>query len=151
MPELQPRLLRFADGPGPLIASAPAALGRELAAHDLLLIGLAAPARTILIATAPDLDYQGMIRRAADALDEHGAERALLIEHCGEFFDRPGDHPPGALAYAIESLTELGIPVSDALTVASRPEGLRWRSFLCTDPACCPAEGSPIPTLEPTP
>lgn len=148
--ETHPELLNLSGGPGGLVASLPAALGRELPTYGLLLIGVhqpggGLPARIMVAELSPDEDYSGRIYRAVDALDEHGATDALLIEHSGRHFAELRDHPPGALTAAADFCNSAGIRVRDAITIADRPEGRRWRSLGCTNPACCPPEGSAIP------
>jgi hypothetical protein len=145
-----PELLDLSGGPGPLLASLPAALGRELAPYDLLLIGVrqpggGLPSRIALAELSPDENYSGRIYRAVDALDEHGCTDALLIEHSGRHFAELRDSPPGALALAADFCNSAGIRVREAVTVADRAGGCRWRSLACTIPTCCPPEGRAIP------
>lgn len=42
-----------------------------------------------------------------------------------------------------EVFAELDIPIRESIIVV----GDRWRSLVCSDPDCCPIEGSPLPSL----
>lgn len=51
------------------------------------------------------------------------------------------------LAITDDVFTLSGVHVPEVLTVCAG----RWRSLKCSDPVCCPAEGSPLPAAEATP
>ena len=67
-----------------------------------------------------------------------GASHAAVVTY-------PGD-PAGMLARWVAGrmvellVDEAGVTVADALNVTAG----RWRSYSCTDPACCPPEGTPL-------
>jgi hypothetical protein len=44
--------------------------------------------------------------------------------------------------FVAAALHRFGVNLLDVLAVI----GDRWRSLACTDPSCCPPEGSPMPT-----
>jgi len=68
-------------------------------------------------------------------------------EHAGLGPARPGPaaRPWSALVAALgRELEAIGLEVQDAWHVG----GGRWRSYLCTDPSCCPPEGKPLEGIE---
>jgi hypothetical protein len=71
-----------------------------------------------------------------------GAETACLVVAVTASSDKS---PPTASVHArfvAAALHRFGVNLLDVLAVI----GDRWRSLACTDPACCPPEGSPMPT-----
>ena len=84
------------------------------------------------------------------------AELAVRVRHVGasavvavvytEATD-PRRLPRGRLVTALsDALSAAGVELPEALLVRDG----RWWSYLCDRPACCPAEGTPLP-VEPTP
>lgn len=77
-----------------------------------------------------------------------GADEALLICYTADADPEPGCADAsarlarGRLVDAVRTgLRGRGIAVPEALLVRDR----RWWSYLCGDPDCCPAEGTPLP------
>ncbi|WP_168581702.1 DUF4192 domain-containing protein [Gephyromycinifex aptenodytis] len=53
----------------------------------------------------------------------------------------PGEQLSASAQQLREDLLGYGLPISEVVVV----EQGRWRSVLCTDPQCCPADGQPLP------
>jgi uncharacterized protein DUF4192 len=142
-------------GPAALTASLPRALGRA-PAEELVLVGV-----TSLSAGAAGLyavDLSGLrgeddveeaaqaVYEAVDAAARDGAtlvavvvydEHALSIDSTAARF----------AATAVVAAEAAGLAVLDALAVFDG----RWRSYECTNPSCCPPDGTPITPESPTP
>lgn len=130
-------------GPEDLIAVVPHLFGftptQSIVAIDLI---PGAPPRLGFMERL-DLPAEGEAAAAAEALTEpmlrHGSGVVVLIG----YETITGEAVP-ALVMAGDAMRAAGISVFDQMVVT----GDRWRSFDCTDPACCPAEGKPVPGAE---
>jgi hypothetical protein len=139
-------------GPASFLASLPAHLGRALNPPEAIVVGWS------------DLDDQHAVVAAlnltdGDPLDEvelaraavvDGVERACVIVAVTAYSDRSFPTAASVARFAAAALARFGVDVLDAVTIV----GDRWRSLACTDPTCCPPEGSPMPhavTTEETP
>jgi hypothetical protein len=76
----------------------------------------------------------------ASHLQRDLATGALLVAYV------PSDRSDGeiVLADASAALTRIGISTDESLLI----QGGRYRSVLCQDPSCCPAEGNLIPEID---
>lgn len=141
-------------GPGDLIELVPYLLG-FVPARSLVLVGLtAAPAPSVAVTMRLDLIAAARPLARADcvrALRTAAAAAVVLIVYVDDAAaDLTGSELPAVestltadsrVVDGIASATaEAGVEVADALVVG----GGRWRSLLCGNPACCPAEGLAI-------
>lgn len=69
-----------------------------------------------------------------------GSEAALLVSYIPE----KCEDVEVVLGPLTEALSVAGIPLKESLIIV----GNRWRSLICSDPHCCPIEGSPIPSID---
>jgi len=134
--------------PGSLIAAVPHLLGFP-PAQSLVLVGLRGPRSRLGITMRTDLPPDGPewapsveeLEPLAEALLRDGASEclAMVMTECP---DQNGLTPfVDLVANLGEALFECGIEVNDIVLVRAD----RWRSYLCSDPQCCPAEGTPVP------
>lgn len=95
-------------------------------------------------------DVSALAGYAASKMREDGADAAVLVVY-GPDAEQVRDTDAGGEAGSRPSrrdlveaccglLVESGIDVRDALQVADG----RWWSYLCIEPGCCPAEGTPV-------
>jgi hypothetical protein len=93
--------------------------------------------------TTPPLGPQDVLRRVLSS----GAHGAGLLLACTQgqpaLLVRFG---PGDDAATLLAATKLGAGLLDVLVVQHG----RWRSLMCRDAACCPAEGRLLPESSPT-
>ncbi|HVQ91694.1 MAG TPA: DUF4192 domain-containing protein [Mycobacteriales bacterium] len=69
-----------------------------------------------------------------------GGDGAVILIY-GSADDTPDIKRDVGLVELIGALLHMvGVQLCDAMSVAAG----RWRSYFCTDPECCPAEGSPV-------
>lgn len=136
------------SGPGSLIAAVPHLLGFP-PEQSLVLIGLRGPRSRLGITMRADLPPDGPdnapsvdeLEPLAQALLRDGASEclAMLMTECP---DDDGLAPyVDLVANLDQALFGCGIEVSDIVLVRAG----RWRSYLCSDPYCCTAEGTPVP------
>ena len=74
-----------------------------------------------------------------DGLDGGYAVVLVVYGETGEVADGLPDWT--VVSHGAVALAETGTALADALYVASG----RWWAYLCDDPECCPAEGTPLP------
>jgi hypothetical protein len=138
--------------PATLLASLPAHLRRELRPPEAVVIGWAddepdlAVVATLSLASDDPLDELELARTVV----VDGAETACVVVAVGEWSDRSVPTAAAHARFVAACLGRFGVNLVDVLTVV----GDRWRSLACTDPTCCPPEGSPMPhavTTEETP
>lgn len=128
--------------PGDLVASVPALLGYH-ARHSIVLVvlgGSPSVVRLTMRLDLPESQDESTWRAVADcfavAVRRADAHHAMLIVLDGE------EEPTRALADAVrEALRPGGVELADAILVTDG----RYRSLTCTDDACCPPEGTPVP------
>lgn len=128
--------------PGELAAVVPTLLGFVPEASAVLLSLRGARRRVGLVQRLPlpddgsaPLAVLGPAMRRV-ALDGGAAVAAVLYPPPG----RPVASVAGAMGPAAEAA---GLLVADVVVVQNG----RWRSWLCREEACCPAEGRPLPTV----
>ncbi|MDQ3733808.1 MAG: DUF4192 domain-containing protein [Actinomycetota bacterium] len=136
------------SGPGSLVAAVPHLLGFP-PEESLVLVGLRGPASRLGMTMRLDLPPDGL--HCAPAIDEfHPLGEALRgddASDCLAMIITEQDDQDGVAPYVDlvsnldQALYECGIEVSDIVLVRAG----RWRSYLCPDPSCCPAQGTPIP------
>jgi Domain of unknown function (DUF4192) len=126
-------------GPASLLAALPAHLRRPPQQGDLILLGWSdmapdhvAVARLDAIDSEPDEELDAVADLVAD-----GAETAVAV-----FYAAGWDAATWRLAFIGACCYRYGLGLLDGIAVV----GDRWRSIVCTDPTCCPAEGRPLPT-----
>ena len=97
------------------------------------------------VGMAMRIDYpvdipEGAYDLLASHLQRELATGALLVAYV------PSDRSDGeiVLADASAALTRIGIATDESLLI----QGGRYRSVLCQDPSCCPAEGNLIPEID---
>jgi len=135
-------------GPLELLQAVPYLLGfrpwASLVLVGLRESGLVVTARTDLGDVERDTGLLGTTLRSV--------ARADATAVVGAVFDDAGPEQPAGfadhtlLAARMQAAADAAdVAVLDVLQVA----GGRWRSALCTDPACCPADGEPLPATTP--
>jgi hypothetical protein len=140
-------------GPAALTASLPRALGRE-PADELVLVGVdrmhTGAAVTYLLGLDGTDTEEGAdevaasIHHMVSGLVHDGATTVAVLVYAD---DTANDSTAARLAAtAVVSAEAAGLGVLDAIAVTRG----RWRSYECTNPSCCPPDGTPIIT-EPTP
>lgn len=142
-------------GPADLIQAVPYLLGFH-PAESLVAVALRGARQRLDLTLRLDLsdeadssdadsnDATSMI--VADYLARNRADAAVLVvytESAHPGSETLGDLPRSSLVDAVARELELrGIAVQDRLLVSRG----RWRSYLCTDAACCPPEGLALPS-----
>jgi hypothetical protein len=76
----------------------------------------------------------------ASHLAREEADAALIVAYA----DSDSRDPENVLINAAAALMRAGIDIRESLIVRDN----RYRSMLCSDPACCPPEGSEIPDID---
>lgn len=126
-----------------LIGGLPRSLGRT-PQDEVVLVGLSTEAgsRALIIGTALDGDPAETADALLTVAVHDGARAAAVVIYAAGAAD---PHSPGGqTAAAVVLRAPADFRVLDALWVS----GGRWGSYLCPDPACCPADGTPITTPE---
>lgn len=136
-------------GPADLLRSLPAALGRRPRTGETILIGWndEAPDRAVTVAIHPDA-YPWEQTQAAHQLAADGATRCTVVAYTGP---DPGPELGLTLNWLVASAVRYGVDPLDALIVTRRRDGSSWRSLDCTNPSCCPPEGTPLTEETPAP
>jgi hypothetical protein len=127
-------------GPADLIALAWHQIGYR-PRESMVLVGLHGPRHRSGLVVRCDLPPARAERGAADQLAglvrRAGADAAIGLV----FAERALARPPRALVTALRArLPRAGLSLLDVLGV----DATAYRSYLCDDPACCPAEGRPL-------
>jgi hypothetical protein len=130
-------------GPASLLASLPAHLGRPLHPPEAVVLGWNDLYPEEVIVATLDLanDDPSEELELARTVVVDGAETACLVVAVHALSEQS---PPTAASYArfvAAALQRFGVNLLDVLVIV----GDRWRSIACTDPTCCPPEGSPMP------
>ncbi|MEU5720927.1 DUF4192 domain-containing protein [Micromonospora sp. NPDC047738] len=132
-PTPRPRLA--VRSPADLIAAVPYLLGFH-PADSLVVVALRG--RRVVFAARGDLPEPGSdpgpaARHLAQVIARQGSEAATVIGY------GPATRVTGAVDAVGEALDDAGLLVLDALRVTDG----RWWSYLCTEPECCPPDGTP--------
>lgn len=127
--------------PSEIVASVPYLLGFH--PHDsVVLIGLTGQPKTVCLTVRIDLPAQQDRRPVAQHLAAHlahaGAVEVILVVAADTAAETSGDE--ALVALIREEMGPRGLRLVDALWIRSG----RWGSFLCSQPSCCPPEGTPI-------
>lgn len=136
------------SGPGSLVAALPHLLGFP-PEQSLVMVGLRGARGRLGITMRVDLPLDGLehapaveeLQPLGEALcgDDASDCLAMIVT---ELADDDGVPPyVDLVAHLDQALFECGIGVSDIVLVRAG----RWRSYLCLDRHCCPAEGTSIP------
>jgi hypothetical protein len=128
--------------PGDLVASLPALLGYH-ARRSIVLVVLGGSPPVVRLTMRLDLPDGGdestwgaVADCFATAVRRADAHHAMLLVLDGE------EEPTRALAEALrDALRPIGVDLADAILVTDG----RYRSLTCTDDACCPSGGTPVP------
>lgn len=136
------------SGQGDLIAAVPHLLGFP-PEQSLVLVGLRQPHSSVAITMRVDLPPDRPdcapsleeLEPLGQALLSHGATECLAMIMT-ELPDQGGLQPyVDVVADLDEALAAAGVEVCDIVLVRTG----RWRSYLCLDQQCCPAEGTVLP------
>ncbi len=130
------------SSPGDLVASLPALLGYH-ARRSIVLVVLGGDPSVVRLTMRLDLPdgadeqtWRAVASCFGSAASRAEAHHAMLIVLDGD------ESSTRALADAVdEALRPLGVELADAIVVA---DGC-YRSVTCTDDACCPPGGNPVP------
>ena len=122
---------------GELLAVVPRMLGFE-PSRSLVVVGLMQPRGRVGVMFRYDLPPMDLMPTAADhaasILTGHGMRDAVAIGY------GTGQEITPRMDVLRHKMTASGVELKDALRV---DEG-RWWSYLCSDPACHPVEGTPV-------
>lgn len=136
--------------PGRLLSTLPLATGRQLTG-EVLMVGVTRATRRhggAVIASVPLLDANPAMLlpacvTAVEWCKAQGARAAVVVAYADGAADL--DTLAAEVAATLNVCAEqVHLPVLDTLRVVDG----RWWSYECEDPACCPQEGTPIPTPE---
>jgi hypothetical protein len=140
-------------GPAALTATLPRALGRA-PAEELVLVGVSSLHAEAAVLISVDLsdvttetaaeDVASSVGIAVRQLLRDGASHVAVVSYAED--TTPDSTAARIAATAVVAAEAAGLGVLDAIAVS----GGRWRSYECTDPSCCPPDGTPI-TESPTP
>jgi hypothetical protein len=137
----------MSHGAAALTASLPRALGRE-PRNELVLVGVSSvhtTAATLWVLGLEDTDTEegaeevaASIHHMVSGLVHDGATKVAVVVYAE---DTTADSTAARLAATAVVCSEAaGLGVLDAIAVTRG----RWRSYECTNPSCCPPEGTPI-------
>lgn len=122
------------SGPGELVAALPLLCG--FVPHESVVVvcldGRGRLGLTLRLDLPDEAQEEAVAAELAARVRHAGAERSWVVV----VTERPGRPLPGL----VERLCEQ-VDVVDAVLVRAG----RWWSYLCADPACCPATGTPVP------
>lgn len=141
------------SGPPDVVAAVPFVVGFQ-PVESLVVIALHGPRQRILHTLRVDLSDVARARAEeltdapchpkaiAATLKRNGATGALVVILTeSEPTEDDGDLSGGSLAEELRAeLEQTHIPVRDSMLV----KGGRWFSYLCSNPNCCPIEGTPV-------
>lgn len=130
--------------PGEIVASLPALLGYH-AERSIVLLLLGGDRRRVTLTMRVDLPdscvpevWQAIAAALSPGLVRGGGDEAVLVLLDGD------EESARALEDALAGvLDEHGVVMRDVLVVSAG----RYRSIHCTDPACCPSQGTPVPRV----
>ena len=123
--------------PGDFVAAIPVLLGFH-PRESLVAVKVADTSDRVVWTMRVDLDSPSaeVSRQLLDLAARTGGGRVLLAT-----FAATPPTGPGLVEALLGDLQTAGVHVSDALLVS----GGRFWSAMCSDPACCPSEGRPVP------
>lgn len=132
------------SSPALLVTSLPRTLGRT-PANEAVLVGLSAAAagHALLLGTDLDDDPVGAADLLLQTARRDAAQRVTVVVYADDAADTSSRAAKTAAAVLLRAPAS-GLTVLDALWVS----GDRYASYLCTEPSCCPPEGSLIVTPE---
>jgi Domain of unknown function (DUF4192) len=153
MPGVEPaRQVLKLSGPPDVVAAVPFVVGFQ-PVESLVVVALHGPRQEILHTLRVDLTDVAEVRRRslpgqpchphtiAATLRRNGATGALVVVLTELPPDEGDDISGRSLARELrEEFERLHIPVRDAMLVQDG----RWFSYLCSNPDCCPPEGTPV-------
>ena len=130
-------------GPGELAAVLPMLCG-FIPTESLIVVALHGPRSRIGLTMRIDLpngEAPGwLVAEVLERLAVEGADGAFLVV-CTEAPDAAEQLPRAALVTALsEGCRRAGVRLADALLLRCA----RWRSYVCQNRSCCPAEGVPL-------
>jgi Domain of unknown function (DUF4192) len=131
------------SGPGEMLQAVPYLLGFH-PQRSLVLIGLAA-GRLVVTARLDLADAaRGAVPHAVATMVRGGSTSFVAVVYDDDAVrDGPGPPTWAELVVAVETEVEAAeAQLLDALLVIDN----RWWAYTCTDVACCPAEGQPLPS-----
>jgi uncharacterized protein DUF4192 len=131
------------SGPGEIAAAIPHLVGFR-PEHSLVVVALKGPTSRIVVTMRFDLPPAQFDRRCAGEVASRAAHAGAdaIVVACYPGRGTLGIPPRRRLVKAIRrAAREHGVSVREALCIL----GERYRSYLCTDQACCPPDGSDIP------
>jgi hypothetical protein len=130
------------SAPGLLVSGIPRALGYD-PVGSAVLVGLAGhtPNAAVIIGADVDDDPATTADALMMAARLDGAQEVAVVVYADDAPDTSSQAAQTAAAVVLRAERH-HLHVLDALWVSSG----RYASYLCTEPACCPPGGSPIPT-----
>jgi len=136
-PAARPDLVKV-RGPADVVVALPYVLGYQ-PAESLVLVSLRGPRGRVgltLRADLPTAEASGAVcAELVDYLRRDDADEAIAAVY--------GTPDPLLWPELDRTLRAAGLPVKEALRIMDG----RWRSYLCSDPNCCPPEGTPIRSI----
>lgn len=136
-PAARPDLVKV-RGPADVVVALPYVLGYQ-PAESLVLVSLRGPRGRVgltLRADLPTAEASGTIcAELVDYLRRDDAVEAIAAVY--------GTPDPRLWPELDRALRAAGLPVKEALRIIDG----RWWSYLCSDPNCCPPEGTPIRSI----
>jgi Domain of unknown function (DUF4192) len=128
------------SSPLTLLAVIPGLLGFE-PADSLVVIGTGQPGAEVQLTLRYDLPEPAARREAAAIAD--GVTNILTVQHITTAA-AVGYGPDGAVAPVASALRARAAEAGIALTEVLRAEDGRYWSYICSNPRCCPPEGTPF-------
>ncbi len=129
--------------PGELAAVVPMLCG-FVPTESLVVVALHGPRSRIGLTMRIDLPKEEAPRRlVSEVLERLAADDAdgVFLVVCTEALDVAEQLPRAALVSGLsEGCRSAGVHLADALLL----RGTRWRSYVCQNRSCCPAEGVPV-------
>jgi hypothetical protein len=123
-----------------LLAVVPGLLGFE-PADSIVVIGTGQPGAEVQLTLRYDLPERTARRGAAAVAD--GVTSILTVQHITTAA-AVGYGPDSAVAPVADALRTRAREAGIALTEVLRAEGGRYWSYVCSNPRCCPPEGTPF-------
>lgn len=136
--------MHLPSSPALLVSGLPRAIGRT-PEDSAVLVGLtpAAPHAALIVGAELDDDPAATADLLLRTARQDGAETVACVIYADDAAD-PSSWGGQTAAAVMLRAEHHGLEAVDALWVSAD----RWASYLCTNPSCCPPEGSPIPTPE---
>lgn len=130
-------------GPGDVAAALPHLCG-FVPTESLVVVALQGPRSRVRLTMRVDLPGLGQERPLADEVVQrmrHAQADAVLLVVCTDSDSDAGGLPRRQLVRRLRrALDRAGVGCDDALLVRDN----RWWSYRCSEPRCCPAEGTPL-------